>query len=72
MNTVTKTISIEGMMCQHCVSHVRTALSGVAGVQAVDVSLENKNAVVTADPSVTDEALAKAVTDADYQVVGIQ
>ena len=72
MNTVTKTISIEGMMCQHCVSHVRTALSGVAGVQAVDVSLENKNAVVTADPSVTDEALTKAVTDADYQVVGIQ
>ena len=72
MNTVTKTISIEGMMCQHCVKHVHSALSSVSGVSAVEVSLENKNAVVTADPSVTDEALTKAVTDADYQVVGIQ
>ncbi len=72
MNTVTKTISIKGMMCQHCVKHVHSALSSVSGVSAVEVSLENKNAVVTADPSVTDEALTKAVTDADYQVVGIQ
>ena len=72
MNTVTKTISIEGMMCQHCVKHVHSALSSVSGVSAVEVSLENKNAVVTADPSVTDEALTKAVTDADYQVIGIQ
>ena len=72
MQTVTKTISIEGMMCQHCVKHVHSALSAVDGVCAVDVSLEDKRAVVTAEPSVTDEALTKAVTDADYQVVSVQ
>ena len=72
MQTVTKTISIEGMMCQHCVKHVHSALSAVPGVCAVDVSLEDKRAVVTAEPSVTDEALTKAVTDADYQVVSVQ
>lgn len=30
------------MMCQHCVAHVNKALSGIEGVEAVEVSLENK------------------------------
>ena len=68
----TKTIFIEGMMCQHCVKHVQEALNAVPGVKSAAVSLENNNAVVTAEDSVTDEALAKAVTDADYKVVNIQ
>lgn len=68
----TKTIFIEGMMCQHCVKHVQEALNAVPGVKSATVSLENNNAVVTAEDSVTDEALAKAVTDADYKVVNIQ
>ena len=67
-----KKVTIEGMMCQHCVSHVNSALRAVPGVQDVTVSLENKNAVVSIDASVTDEALRKAVTDADYEVVSIQ
>ena len=68
----TKTIFIEGMMCQHCVKHVQEALNAVPGVKSAAVSLENNNAVVTAEDSVTDEALAKAVADADYKVVNIQ
>ncbi len=71
MNTATKTVSIEGMMCQHCVAHVDKALRAVPGVQDVAVSLENKNAVVTVAPEVTDEALRGAVTGADYEVTGI-
>ena len=69
---MTKTIGIEGMMCKHCVAHVNKALSAIPGVHAVDVSLDNKNAVVTIDESVTDELLSKAITDADYEVTGIQ
>ena len=68
----TKTISIEGMMCQHCVKHVQEALSAVPGVETVTVSLENNNAVVTANDIVTDDTLVKAVTEADYKVVNIQ
>lgn len=68
----TKTISIEGMMCQHCVKHVQEALSSVPGVETVTVSLENNNAVVTANDTVTDDTLVKAVTEADYKVVNIQ
>lgn len=61
-----KTISIEGMMCQHCVAHVTKALTGVAGVESVEVSLENNNAVVVG--SADDKALKEAVTEAGYKV----
>ena len=67
-----KQLSIEGMMCQNCVKHVTRALEGVAGVSAVEVSLENKQAVVTAGGDVSDEALRSAVTEAGYEVTGVQ
>ena len=67
---MTKTISIEGMMCQHCVKHVTDALNKLDGVTAA-VSLENKNAVCEITGNVTDEQLKAAVTDAGYEVTGI-
>ncbi len=67
--TAMKTIQIEGMMCQHCVSHVSAALHGVPGVDSVEVSLEDKCAKVTG--SADDEALKSAVIGAGYQVTGI-
>lgn len=50
-----KTISIEGMMCMHCVKHVNEALSKVDGVSLVEVSLENKNAIVTLTKDVSED-----------------
>ncbi len=66
-----KTISIEGMMCMHCVEHIKKALKEVKGVCNAEVSLENKNAVVECTESVSDEALTSAVKDAGYEVTGI-
>ena len=68
--TMKKTVKIEGMMCMHCVKHVDKALNAVEGVTAVNVSLEEKQAVV--EGSMTDEALKAAVEDAGYEVVGIE
>lgn len=68
--TMKKTIKIEGMMCQHCVKAATKALEGVAGVTAVTVSLEDKQAVV--EGTATDEALTAAIVDADYEVKGIE
>ena len=68
---MTRTIKIEGMACGHCTARVEKALQETAGVTAVTVSLEEKQAVVTVEDSVTDETLTKAVTDAGYEVVGI-
>ena len=67
--TMQKTLTIEGMMCAHCVAHVEKALNALPGVTAA-VDLDSKTAVVTGDAS--DEALKKAVSDAGYQVTGIR
>lgn len=67
-----KTISIEGMMCIHCVKHVNEALSKVDGVSLVEVSLENKNAIVTLTKGVSDSALKAAVENAGYDVTEIR
>ena len=67
-----KTISIEGMMCMHCVKHVKDALSAVDGISSVEVSLENKNAIVTLTKDVSDSALKAAVETEGYDVTEIR
>lgn len=66
-----KTLNITGMMCNHCVAHVKKALESVNGVSSVNVSLENNNATVTLSHPVDDATLAKAVTDEGYEVTSI-
>lgn len=67
---MSKTISIEGMHCQHCVAAVTEALKAVAGVSAVTVSLEHNNAVV--EGSASDAALKAAVEDTGFDVTAVK
>ncbi len=62
-----KTLHVEGMMCQHCVAHVKKALEGVAGVASADVDLDGKKATVQLAEDVADAALVDAVVDAGYE-----
>ena len=64
--TMTKTMNIQGMMCPHCVAHVKKALTAIPGVEA-DVQLENNCAVITMAQPVEDAVLVKAVVDAGYE-----
>lgn len=66
MNT---TIKIDGMMCMHCVGRVEKAISAVAGVKSVEVSLEGKRAQVEFEAPASAETLEKAVEEAGYTVV---
>ena len=69
---MTKTIKINGMMCSHCTGRVSDALNAIDGVTA-EVSLDNGGqAVVTLSKDVSDEILKKTVTDAGYEVTGIE
>lgn len=69
----TVVMGIEGMMCSHCTADVHRALSAVEGVQAVEVSLEKKTAVVTALETVELEALKQAVVELDlFEVVSVE
>lgn len=67
-----KTLKIEGMMCAHCQAHVQKALEGVEGVTQVEVSLEENEAVLTADEAVQDQMLIDAVTESGYKVLSCQ
>lgn len=69
---MTKIIKVEGMMCAHCQAHVFKALSAVEGVQKVEVSLGDKQAVVTLAKDVADQILMDAVTEAGYTPVSCE
>lgn len=71
VNTMKKTMYIEGMMCSHCTGMVTKVLNAIDGVSA-EVSLEGKCAVVELSKEVSDEILTKAVTEAGYDVKGIE
>ena len=66
-----KTLKIEGMMCAHCSGRVQKALNALDGVTA-EVNLEAGTASVTLTKEVPDEVLKAAVTDAGYDVTGIE
>jgi Cu+-exporting ATPase len=60
-------LSVEGMDCASCVSHIEKAARTVPGVEAVQVNLARGRAVVRFDPARTDlTQVAAAVADAGY------
>ena len=71
-NVMTRTMSIEGMMCGHCEASVKKALEGIEGVNEAVVSHEKGTAIVTLSQEVADDVLRKAVEDRDYKVLGIE
>lgn len=70
-SNMTKTLTIEGMMCMHCVAHVKNALAAIDGVTVKDVSLQDKTATVEVTANITDDTLVNAVTAAGYEVKSV-
>lgn len=66
--TMTKVMTIEGMMCGHCTGRVQKALEAVEGVKTVTMSLENKTATLELAGEVSDDVLTAAVNEAGYEV----
>jgi copper chaperone len=61
-------LKVEGMTCQGCVKSVTRTLSGLPGVEKVDVSLADSRATVTYDPAKAQVAdFKRAVEDAGYE-----
>ncbi len=69
---MTKKILIEGMSCEHCVKHVKEALSELSGVINVTVNLGTKTAILEAADDVNDEVIKSAIDDVGYEVVKIE
>lgn len=67
--TMTKTLTIEGMMCEHCKKRVEDTLNAMEGVTAVEVNLAEKTAVVTLEKEVETSAFEQVITEAGYTLV---
>lgn len=69
---MTKTMTIEGMMCGHCEARVKKTLEAIENVTNAEVSHESGTAVVTMSAEIDDETLKNAVEMQDYVVKSIQ
>ena len=62
-------VPIEGMDCADCVMHVQKAISGVEGVESVDVFLISEKAIIRGDKQQIDlESIRRVVKKAGYSV----
>ncbi len=70
MEKETQNLNVQGMSCQHCVHTVKGAVTAVAGVDSVEVSLEKNLVTVGFDPSKTSlQSIRSAIEDEGYSVV---
>lgn len=67
-----KTISIEGMQCNHCKMSVEKALNSIEGITSVEVNLENKNAVIEYSKEIENDKIKSVIEDAGFEVIDIK
>lgn len=63
----TKTLKVEGMMCQNCVNHVTEAVHNVPGTSA-KVNLKKGTVAVSYDRDIDWDAVTANITNAGYEV----
>ncbi len=56
------------MSCEHCATAVRTEISSLPGVTAVDVDVASGEVKIAAEPVPDDAALRAAVDAAGYEL----
>ncbi|GGK02629.1 heavy metal transport/detoxification protein [Pilimelia anulata] len=66
MADATRTYTVQGMTCGHCVSAVSAELTALGGVRAVDVDLPTGAVTVTSAAPLDPAAVAAAIDEAGY------
>ncbi len=69
---MTKTVKIEGMMCEHCEMHIKKALESIDGITSATASHTAGTAVIEETKDVPASEIAKAVEDAGYKFVAVE
>lgn len=68
-----KKLLVDGMSCMNCVRHLKDALEeDINGVKVIDISLDNKYAIIETDENVTDDMLRDVIVDLGYELKGIE
>lgn len=60
-------INVNGMMCNHCKSHVEKALLNVEGVIEAEANLEKKNVTIKYNGDIERETFISAIVEAGYE-----
>lgn len=73
LNTVVgkKTLSVEGMSCQHCVNRVMEAVNSIDGASAL-VKLKKGEVIVSVEHPISNEIIKNAIENAGYKVTDIK
>jgi copper chaperone CopZ len=64
----TRTFTVTGMTCGHCVASVTEEVREIPGVRSVDVVLETGVLTVSSAEPLDDDAVGAAVEEAGYQL----
>ncbi|GAA0101169.1 MULTISPECIES: heavy-metal-associated domain-containing protein [Paraclostridium] len=68
-----KKLLVDGMSCMNCVRHLKEALQeDIKGLEVIDVSLENKCALVEVNDNVSDDMIKAVIDDLGYELKGIE
>ncbi|MCE9674177.1 heavy-metal-associated domain-containing protein [Paraclostridium bifermentans] len=68
-----KKLLVDGMSCMNCVRHLKEALQeDIKGLEVIDVSLENKCALVEVNDNVSDDIMKSVIDDLGYELKGIE
>jgi len=63
------TLNVSGMSCEHCVKAVNNALSAIAGVNDIRVSLKDGKVSFSHDPAKAPlDKIKAAITEEGYEV----
>ncbi len=64
----TKTYSVPGIHCHHCIHTVTMELSDLEGVKNVEANLETKLVTVTFEAPATEELIIDTLAEINYPV----
>ena len=67
-----KIVYIDGMQCNHCRISVENVLKNIDGVKNVEVSLEDKKAIITYEDKVDNEKIKEVIKNANFVVKEIK
>jgi len=63
----TKTVTVPGISCGHCVTTIEREVSGVAGVSSVSAEQVSRNVTISWDPDTTDwVVIEKTMQEINY------
>lgn len=67
-----KKLLIEGMSCNHCINHLKTALTeDIEGVKVLEVNLDDKYAIVDMKDGIDLNQLKQVIEDLDFELKDI-